>query len=147
MEDCIFCKIVNKEIKSGIIWEDEKHLAFLDKYPNTRGQMLVITKNHYPSNILKLENNVYSDFLLAAKNVADIMIKKLNIYRVGLVCEGMHINHAHIKLYPMHGIMNEFEEIWNDKPVFFEKYSYITTLQGPEITKSELENLLNLFQK
>lgn len=147
MENCFFCKIAKKEIKSGIIWENDKCIAFLDPHPNTRGQMLVITKEHYPSNILKLEENVLVNFILAAKHVSELMVKKLNVFRVCMVCEGVGINHAHIKLYPMHGLMDEFEEIWSNKPVVFEKYSYITTLQGPEITENELNDLLRLFNK
>lgn len=47
MEDCIFCKIVVGEIPSYKIYEDEKHLAFLDISQVNDGHTLLITKEHY----------------------------------------------------------------------------------------------------
>ncbi len=46
-EDCVFCKITKKEIDSAIIYEDNEFIAILDGYPNTKGQTLVLTKEHY----------------------------------------------------------------------------------------------------
>ena len=45
--DCLFCKIVNKEIPSRIITETENSIAFLDAFPLSRGHTLVIPKCHY----------------------------------------------------------------------------------------------------
>ena len=45
--DCIFCKIVNKEISSRIITETENSIAFLDAFPVSLGHTLVIPKRHY----------------------------------------------------------------------------------------------------
>ena len=47
LEDCIFCKIVKKEIPSKILYENEKNLAFLDIFPINDGHTIVIPKNHY----------------------------------------------------------------------------------------------------
>jgi hypothetical protein len=58
--DCPFCKIVKKEFDAHIIWEDEKHLAFLSIYPNTKGFTVVITKDHYPSYNFDLPDNALS---------------------------------------------------------------------------------------
>lgn len=46
MANCIFCKIINKEIESNIILENEKAIAFLDMNPVTSGHILVIPKKH-----------------------------------------------------------------------------------------------------
>ena len=46
MSDCIFCKIVAGELPSYKIYEDEQYLAFLDVYPKTDAQTLVIPKTH-----------------------------------------------------------------------------------------------------
>lgn len=54
MEDCIFCKIVNKEIPSEIVYEDELVLAFKDIHPVTPIHILVIPKKHVES-VLELE--------------------------------------------------------------------------------------------
>ncbi|HEX3805013.1 MAG TPA: HIT family protein [Solirubrobacteraceae bacterium] len=46
VEDCIFCKIVAREIPAQIVDEDEETLAFMDIAPATRGHLLVIPKRH-----------------------------------------------------------------------------------------------------
>jgi len=45
--DCLFCKIVNKEIPAYIIHEDDQVIAFLDIYPEASGHILVIPKRHF----------------------------------------------------------------------------------------------------
>ena len=47
MNDCIFCKIVKKEIPAEIVYEDDNFLAFLDIHPQSPGHVQVIPKKHY----------------------------------------------------------------------------------------------------
>ena len=47
MEDCLFCKIINREIPSTIVYEDEEILAFKDINPIAPVHILVIPKKHY----------------------------------------------------------------------------------------------------
>lgn len=47
MEDCIFCKIVKKEIPSHVVYEDENSMAFLDANPVNVGHTLLIPKKHF----------------------------------------------------------------------------------------------------
>ena len=49
MDDCIFCKIVNKEIPSNFIFENDKVIAFNDLNPQAPVHFLVIPKKHYSS--------------------------------------------------------------------------------------------------
>ena len=49
MEDCIFCKIANKEIPSNIVYEDDEILAFRDINPVAPVHILVIPKKHFDS--------------------------------------------------------------------------------------------------
>jgi len=44
--DCIFCRIVSKEAPSRVVYEDERHIAFLDTAPFSRGHTLVCPKRH-----------------------------------------------------------------------------------------------------
>lgn len=44
--DCIFCRIVSHESPSNVVYEDSKHIAFLDIYPFSRGHTLVCPKEH-----------------------------------------------------------------------------------------------------
>lgn len=46
MENCIFCKIINREIPSSIVYEDEKVIAFNDVNPAAPIHILVIPKKH-----------------------------------------------------------------------------------------------------
>ncbi len=47
MEHCVFCRIVTHQEEANIIYEDELCMAFLDKYPQTRGHLQLIPKKHY----------------------------------------------------------------------------------------------------
>lgn len=142
MENCIFCKIANGEIGSAKIWEDSEFMAVLDINPNTKGMALVMTKKHYDSYAFDMPEDAYQRFMLASKKVAKLLEKGLNVKRVAMVMEGMGINHAHIKLYPLHGITEKFSEMWAKEKVFFEKYEgYVSTQLGPQADISELNKL------
>ena len=142
MENCIFCKIVKGEIDSAKIWEDEEFLAILDVNPNTKGMTLLLTKQHYDSYAFDIPEDVYLRFMETTKKVAKIIEKGLDVKRIAMVMEGMGVNHAHIKLYPLYGIDDKFEETWAKEKVFSEKYQgYISTQLGPSADISELKKL------
>jgi len=142
MKNCVFCKIVKGEIDSAKIWEDEEFLAILDVNPNTKGMTLLLTKQHYDSYAFDMPEDIYQRFMGATKKVAKILEKGLGVKRVAMVMEGMGINHAHIKLYPLYGISDKFEEMWAKEKVFFDKYEgYISTQLGPNVDISELKTL------
>ncbi len=141
MED-IFCKIVKGEIESVKIWEDQDFLAILDVFPNTEGMTLVLTKKHFDSDVVLMPDLIFQKFMLAAKKVAKILKKGLDVKRVAIVAEGMGVNHAHIKLYPLHGLEEEFKEIVPKKKIFFKRYEgYLSTRLGPPADISKLKKL------
>jgi len=147
-ENCIFCKIISGEIPSAKIWENEEFLAILDINPNTIGMALVLTKSHYDSYVFEMPDNVYQKFWLAAKNIAKLLEKSLAVQRVAAVMEGMGVNHAHIKLYPLHGLDQKFEEMWAKDKVFFDKYpGYITTQLGPQADFEGINRLADKIRK
>jgi len=140
--DCIFCKIAKGEIDSAKIWEDDEFFSILDLNPNTKGMALVLTKNHYDSYAFLMPDDIYQRFMLASKKVAKILEKALKVERVAMVIEGMGVNHAHIKLYPMHGLEKEFKEMVAKDKIFFNDYQgYITTQLGPPMNIEELKKL------
>lgn len=98
--DCIFCKIVAWAIPSVKVWENDQFLAILDAFPACRGQMLVIPKRHYDSDIFLMDDDMYTSLFLASKEVVMLMKKGLWVERVGMVVEWLQVPHAHIKLYP-----------------------------------------------
>lgn len=100
MADCIFCKIIAGEIPSVKIWEDDDFIAILDVFPVCKGQTLVIPKRHYDSDIFLMDNDIYTQFMLATKKVVTIMKHWLWVEKIGMVVEWLQVPHAHVKLYP-----------------------------------------------
>jgi diadenosine tetraphosphate (Ap4A) HIT family hydrolase len=148
MDNCIFCKIAKGEIPAVKIWEDDRFLATLDIYPNTLGMVLVMPKVHYDSYVFDMPEDVYSEFFLAAKKVSKILETGLDVKRVALVMEGMGVNHAHLKLYPLYGLEEKFKETWAKDKVFFKNYQgYISTQLGPQADIAELKKLAEVIRK
>jgi len=140
--DCIFCKIVKGEIPSVKIWEDKKHIAFLDIFPNTKGMTLIIPKKHFDSDATDMPDKEFSDLMMATKKVAKMLEKGLKIKRVAMVMEGLGVNHVHIKLYPIHGLEEKFKETWAKKEIYFNSYEgYISTQLGPKKSPEELNKI------
>jgi len=142
LDDCIFCKIVEGKIDSAKIWEDGEFVSILDINPNTRGMTLVLPKRHSDLDIFEMGDEEYAKLMEASKKTVSVLKKGLGVNKVAMVMEGMGVNHAHIKLYPLHGVGKEFKETWADGKIFFEKYEgYISTLLGPKADISELKKL------
>jgi histidine triad (HIT) family protein len=104
MKSCIFCAIAAGQTPCHKIWEDERHLAFLSVFPNTLGFSVVMTRRHYPSYAFDLPDDVLTDLVRAAKQVGRLLDRKLeDVGRTGMILEGFGVDHAHAKLFPMHG--------------------------------------------
>ena len=142
MDNCIFCKIIKSELESIKIWEDDDFMAILDINPNTKGVTLVIPKKHYDSYAFDMPDEDYAKLMIASKRVTKIIEKGLKVKRVAMVMEGLGINHVHIKLYPVHGLDEKFQEMWGKDKIFFDKYEgYISTQIGPKVTFEELKKI------
>jgi histidine triad (HIT) family protein len=145
-DNCIFCKISKGEFPSYKIWEDDEFFAILDIFPNTKGMTLVIPKQHYDSYAFEMSDDIYSRFFLASKKVAKMLDEKLGVIRTALVMEGMGVNHAHIKLYPLHGLGKDFKAMVPEGNVFYENYQgYLSTRLGPKADDEEMKKLQALF--
>ncbi len=121
MTECIFCQIARGESPCHKIWEDEKHLAFLSIFPNTKGFSVVITKEHYPSYAFALPEPVLVELVIAVKKVACLIDQKLDdVGRTAMVFEGFGINHVHAKLFPLHGTGGM--DVWRPIPSSVDKY-------------------------
>ena len=99
MENCIFCKIANKEIPCDKIYEDENFVAFLDIQPVSHGHVLVIPKKHFVW-MTDADDEIISEIFKLTKKLM-IAIKK------GLGCDyviesvaGNEVPHFHIHLIP-----------------------------------------------
>jgi diadenosine tetraphosphate (Ap4A) HIT family hydrolase len=140
MSDTIFDKIVRGEIESYIVWEDDKHLAFLTPFPNTPGFAVVIPKTNLSDYVFNLSDKEYTELLLATKKVANILKKALGVSRVAMVFEGTGVAYVHAKLIPLHGELAGKTDVWSDHAVFNEEYiGYITTAEGPKMDDTKLK--------
>ena len=102
--DCIFCKIINKEIPSSIIYEDDNYLCFLDIAPNTRGHSLVIPKQH-TNNFTALDNDKAGELAKTVHKLAPQIAKALDAdgYNLGLnngAAAGQIVDHVHWHIIP-----------------------------------------------
>ena len=115
----IFTKIVNNEIPSFKVYEDDSFLAFLDAFPLAFGHVLVIPKND-TDYIFDLESEEYLSLWSLTKKIAKAMDKVIVCERIGVAVIGIEVPHAHIHLVPINGVSDiNFEkpkkEFSNDK--------------------------------
>ena len=144
MENCIFCQIAEGKAPAHKIWEDEKHLAFLSIFPNTEGFSVVITKEHYPSYIFDLPEDVLAGLVLASKKVAKLLDEKLDyLGRTGMIIEGFGVDHIHSKLFAMNGTkLKEWKPLKSNIDKYFEKYEgYISSHDYKRADDTELKKL------
>ena len=119
---CIFCKIINQEIPSYTIYEDDDVVAFLDIAQVTKGHTLVLPKEHYDTFIDCPEEVVNKMMAVTKKLTADIMKKTkasgFNILNNGYAVAGQTVMHAHFHIIPRYtendGFDPHFEENTTD---------------------------------
>lgn len=111
--NCIFCKIIAWEIPSVKIREDDDFIAILDSFPNRKGMTLLLSKDHYDSDIFTLEDEFLSKYMKATKKVIKLLKKWLNVDRIWTIIEWLEVNHAHIKLYPFYNGMWFQTWVWS----------------------------------
>ena len=119
----IFSRIIEGEIPSYRIAEDDRFFAFLDINPMTKGHTLVVPKLEIDY-LFDLDDALLADMMVFAKKVAKAIGAALPCERVGMMVIGLEVPHAHLHLIPINreGDMNlanprvtlskeEFEEI------------------------------------
>ena len=99
----IFIKIINGEIPSYKIAENEHFFAFLDISPLAKGHTLVIPKKE-TDYIFDIEDEEYKALFLFAKKIAKAIEKVIPCQKVGLTIIGLEVRHAHIHLIPINSI-------------------------------------------
>ena len=112
-QDCMFCKIIAWEVPSVKIREDDDFIAILDAFPNRKWMTMVISKDHYDSDIFNLNDDILSKYIKATKKVTEILKKWLNVDRIWMVAEWLDVQHAHIKLYPFYNWMWFQTWVWS----------------------------------
>lgn len=113
--DCVFCKIMNGEIPSYTVYEDEIVKVFLDINPSTNGDLLVVPKKHY-ENMLDIDDEVIMHIHNVSKEMYKLLKDKLNIEGLTLVQNnfyGQDIKHYHLHLTPRYkndNLMHSFNK-------------------------------------
>lgn len=104
-QDCVFCKIVNKELPCYKVYEDDFVLAFLDVNPVAIGHTLIIPKKHY-ENIFDIDSEVFKRIAEVSRVIAKKMVDNLddvcgvNLFQSnGKVAEQV-VMHSHLHLIP-----------------------------------------------
>ncbi len=144
----IFDEVIEGNVPSWKVWEDEQYLAFLTPFPNTPGLTVVIPKKNPGDYIFNMTDKEVAGLMAAAKKVAKLLEKALGVKRVGLVLEGTGVAHVHIKLYPMHGKLGSETNVWPRHQEFYPEYAgYISTVEGPRMSDDQLNEIQQKIQK
>lgn len=102
MDDCIFCKIIRKEIPSYKIYEDDVVLVFLDVNPDSNGHSLIIPKKHY-TDLNDIPQETLNHIMEIAKNIKKLLEEKLNCDGLTLIQNNgniQEVKHYHLHLKP-----------------------------------------------
>ena len=99
MELTIFTKIINGEIPSHKIYEDDKTFAFLDIHPVTEGHVLVVSKSPVEF-IWDLSNEDYQALMNTVQKLGAHLKTVLSAPHVGILVEGTGVPHTHVHLIP-----------------------------------------------
>ncbi len=102
--DCLFCKIITKQIPSEILYEDNFSMAFLDVSPCAPGHTVVLPKAHVET-ILKLSDGTVGPVFRTVKKITDALKSafKPDGFTIGInhgPAAGQAIDHLHIHIIP-----------------------------------------------
>ena len=109
----IFSKIINKEIPSYTILENENFISFLDINPLTLGHCLVVPKKEIDY-LFDLDDVFLNEILIFSKKISSSLIRTVDCNRVGVSVIGLEVPHAHIHLIP---INNEKDMNFSNKRI------------------------------
>jgi histidine triad (HIT) family protein len=112
MDNCIFCKIVKKEIPADVVFEDKDFIAFLDIHPVTLGHTLIIPKKHFTW-MQDADDDTIAGIFQLAKKLMNASIKGLGVDYVHVSLEGKDVPHLHVHLIPRH--LGDGFESWPTK--------------------------------
>ncbi|KGA98068.1 protein hit [Alkalihalobacillus alcalophilus ATCC 27647 = CGMCC 1.3604] len=116
--NCIFCKIIQKEIPAATVYEDEHVLAFMDISQVTKGHTLVIPKKHQ-KDIYELTPDVASHLFTVVPKIAQALKDTFEPVGLNLVNNngkeaGQTVFHYHMHLLPRYGKGDGFGAVWKE---------------------------------
>ena len=113
MENCIFCKILNGDIPSKKIYEDEMVIAIMDVNPVVDGHVLVIPKEH-KVDFTELDNDLLNHIYGVAKDLTPMLMDKLGASAMTFTVnygDSQQVKHFHLHLLPDYGIKKASKSI------------------------------------
>lgn len=96
----IFTKIINGELPSYKITENDQFYAFLDINPNAKGHTLVVPKRE-ENKIFDLSKEEYLSLMDFSYRVAKALEKTIECKRIGISVVGLEVPHVHVHLIPI----------------------------------------------
>ncbi|WP_338377773.1 HIT family protein [uncultured Flavobacterium sp.] len=120
----IFTKIINGEIPSYKIAEDENYLAFLDVNPNAKGHTLCVPKQEI-NKIFDMDEELYLGLMKFSRKVAQAIEKSIDCKRVGMAVVGLEVPHVHVHLIPL----QDMDDMRFQRKVSLEKEEFETIAQ------------------
>ena len=106
--NCIFCKIVAREIPAHIIYEDDNFLAFLDINPQSPGHTQIIPKQHYR---WVWDVPQPGDYFTVASKIANAQRKAFNTDWILSKIIGDEVPHAHIWVFPNNKVTGDKKDL------------------------------------
>jgi histidine triad (HIT) family protein len=118
MNDCIFCKIVRKEIPAEIVREDDTTIAFLDLNPVNPGHVLVVPKEHF-EDFASTSDEALADIAVVARAVAAATIEAVGAPAFNIAVNngpeaGQVVMHTHLHVMPRH--KGDGYALWHGRP-------------------------------
>lgn len=115
-QNCIFCKIIQGEIPSAKVYEDEEIYAFLDISQVTKGHTLIIPKKHV-ENIYETNEEIASSLFARVPKIANALKKAyqpagINILNNNGKAAGQTVFHIHIHLIPRYDESDGYDAKW-----------------------------------
>lgn len=117
MTSCIFCKIVEGEIPSEKIYEDDHVVAFMDVTPVTKGHVLLIPKTHR-ENLYEFSETEAANLFAVAPKIANTLKETftpagMNILQNNGAPAGQAVFHFHMHFIPRYDETDGFSSNWN----------------------------------
>ena len=127
MNDCIFCKIIKKEIPADFIYENDKIVAFLDIHPCNAGHALVVPKAHF-TDLTETPDDVLADIMSRTKKIAPAIVKAVKADGFNSIfntkpAAGQVIFHTHMHIIPR--FKNDGLKHWPEKELSKEEMQKI----------------------
>ena len=99
----VFTKIINGEIPSYKIAEDDNYFAFLDINPNSKGHTLCVPKKEVDK-IFDLDEDLYMGLMAFSRKIAIALKEVIECKRIGIAVVGIEVPHTHVHLIPLNSM-------------------------------------------